>query len=79
MNITLPKMTKLTSVAAIAKDCIKALTRNEVEEVVFNIKDMPAASITTFRETITSSPDIIETSSMYEMERLTFERKRKSK
>jgi hypothetical protein len=60
----------------LAHDCAIALVENKISKLSINISSLSAKHISIIRDTMKKHDCIVETSSMYETEILTFERKK---
>ena len=60
----------------LANDCAIALVENKIPKLSINISSLSAKLISVIRDTMKRYDSIVETSSMYETEILTFERKK---
>ena len=75
LNIVFPSYDETSECERLATYCAEALRDNKISQVSINIKNLSAKHISIIRVTM-KKYDCVETSSMYETEILTFERKK---
>ena len=76
LNIVCPPYDDVHECERLTTYCVEALRDNKISQVSINIKNLSAKHISIIRDTMKRYDCIVETSSMYETEILTFERKK---
>ena len=76
LNMVCPPYDDAYECEQLSHYCAEALRDNKIPQVSINIKNLSAKHISIIRDTMKKYDCVVETSSMYETEILTFERKK---